>query len=585
MAMGINTGILSLTAQRNLSANQSTFAVAIQRLSSGLRINSARDDAAGLAISERFTSQIRGQNQAIRIANDGISMLQTADGATSTIASNLQRIRELSVQAANSTNSTSDRQALQREVSQLAAEIDRISVSTEFNGEKVFSQARNKVTGLADVNKDAVIEGLQGGWLENAEKMIREQFGISGNGQAISIDLSSFTDGAGNTAARVVSSTTGTGQGTNITLQIDMADFVPPNLPNGGNSPFYADRIIAHEMVHAVMATSASWGELATGPSSTWFTEGTAEFIHGADERVAADIAANGGGGVAGAGGTAVATNIGSGAWGGNSLAYSSAYVGVRYLDYTIKSRGGKGVQDMIKYLHDNAGKTLDDAFANASSGAFASNAAFLANITAGGSQTYMQNVMNDAMLANADTGAAGGADASPSDGVQKTATGVVFDFGLRSGTHVLSGFNETWEVLGKAGGNGNFKSFQVGANAGQTIQTDIGGMNLGSLGLTDVDVTTADTASLAIRHVDKALDYVNSTRAKLGAQMSRFETTVKNLQVSSENMTASRSRITDADFAQETAALSRAQILQQAGTAMVAQANQMPRMVLALLR
>ena len=124
MAMGINTGILSLTAQRNLSASQSTFAVSIQRLSSGLRINSARDDAAGLAISERFTSQIRGQNQAIRNANDGISMLQTAEGATSTIASNLQRIRELAVQSANSTNSASDRQALQQEVNQLAAEIE-----------------------------------------------------------------------------------------------------------------------------------------------------------------------------------------------------------------------------------------------------------------------------------------------------------------------------------------------------------------------------------------------------------------------------------------------------------------------------
>jgi flagellin len=288
---------------------------------------------------------------------------------------------------------------------------------------------------------------------------------------------------------------------------------------------------------------------------------------------------------VAGAGGAAVATNIGGGAWAGNSLAYSSAYVGVRYLDYTIKSKGGKGVQDMVQYLHDNAGKTLDDAFANASHGAFASNAAFLANVAGGGAQSFMVNVMNDAMLANTDTGSIGGSDVTGDSSNLKTAASVANDFGNRSGTEVLAGFAETWESLSTAGGTGNIQSFQVGANAKQTIDTAIGAMNLGALGLSTVDVTTVDNASLAMRHIDKALDYVNGTRAKLGAQMSRFESAVSNLQVSSENMTASRSRVMDADFARETAALSRAQILQQAGTAMVAQANQMPRMVLGLLR
>ncbi len=138
---------------------------------------------------------------------------------------------------------------------------------------------------------------------------------------------------------------------------------------------------------------------------------------------------------------------------------------------------------------------------------------------------------------------------------------------------------------MSKAGGTGNIKSFQVGANAGQTIDSAIGAMNLGALGLMGVDVTSVDNANLAMRHIDKALEYVNGTRAKLGAQMSRFQTAIDNLQVSSENMSASRSRVLDADFAQETAALSRSQILQNAGTAMVAQANQMPRMVLTLLR
>ncbi|MDP3701956.1 MAG: flagellinolysin [Hylemonella sp.] len=563
--MVINTGILSLTAQRNLGTSQSALASSIQRLSSGLRINSARDDAAGLAISERFTSQIRGQNQAIRNANDGISMLQTAEGATSTIAGNLQRIRELAVQSANATNSASDRQALQQEVNQLASEIERISVATEFNSQKIFDQVRNKQTGYADTTKDAILEGLEGGWLEISEEMIRKQYGISAGGNAISIELSTFTDGAGNTAARVVSSVGATGPGTDIKLQVDLADFATPNLPNGGTAPYYSDRIIAHEMVHAIMATGKSWGELANDGSATWLLEGAAEFINGAEERIQADTVA-----------ATLADDIT--VWGSASVDYSSAYVAVRYLHEKIQAAGGKGVQDVLQYLQNTAGQTLNSAIANASSGAYASQAAFVADYN-----TNKAAFVAGFNFSNTDTGAIGGLDVD--NGALLTAESVVQDFGNRSGRDVLSGFAETWEEVSKAGGTGNYMSFQVGANAGQTIDTAIGGMNLGSLGLSTVDITTVDGSSLAMRRIDKALDYVNGTRAKLGAQMSRFETTVNNLQVSSENMSASRSRVLDADFAKETAALSRAQILQNAGTAMVAQANQMPRMVLALLR
>ena len=138
MAATINTNIASLTAQRNLGVSQGSLNTSIQRLSSGLRINSAKDDAAGMAISERFTSQIRGLNQAARNANDGISLAQTAEGAMKAAGDMLQRVRELAVQSANASNSASDRQALQQEVSQLVAELDRISLTTEFNGQKLL---------------------------------------------------------------------------------------------------------------------------------------------------------------------------------------------------------------------------------------------------------------------------------------------------------------------------------------------------------------------------------------------------------------------------------------------------------------
>jgi flagellin len=138
MAQVVNTNILSLNAQRNLNSSQGALATSLERLSSGLRINSAKDDAAGLAISERFTTQIRGLSQAVRNANDGISFAQTAEGALSTVGDALQRIRELAVQSANDTNSASDRQALNNEAQQLIAEISRVANATEFNGGKIL---------------------------------------------------------------------------------------------------------------------------------------------------------------------------------------------------------------------------------------------------------------------------------------------------------------------------------------------------------------------------------------------------------------------------------------------------------------
>lgn len=570
MTMSINSNISSLNAQRKLSGNQSTLNTSLQRLSSGMRINSAKDDAAGLAISERFSAQIRGTNQAARNANDAISLLQTADGNLSSVAGNLQRIRELSIQAANGTNSAADKQALQAEVNQLASEIDRVSTSAQFNGMFIFDQSRASAVG--DPNKVAVLDGLKaaGGWLEDAEQMVSNAYGLTADGAALSIELSSFTDGAGGVAAQVVATVGGSGFGTNLKLQIDMADFVPPNLPDGGTAPLYNDRIIAHEMVHAVMARSTNYGSLTS--ASTWFIEGSAEFIHGADERVAADIAGNGGG----AAGRAAIANALTNGFQVASLDYSAGYAATRYLHEQIQAAGGNGIKDITTYLQANPAATMNTAIANASSGAYASEAAFLADFAANGAA-----FINTFDLTNADTGAIGGLDVD--GGAVKSATSVVPNTSTRSGTDVLVGFSETFESAG-GGGSTNFMQFQVGANAGQTVTTNIGGVNLGSMDLQSaLDVT--QSPAQAIVAVDRALDYVNSQRAVIGAQMSRFESTIANLQTGAENMSASRSRIQDADFAVETAALSRAQILQQAGTAMVAQANQMPQSVLALLK
>lgn len=292
--MQINTNLYALNTTRKLSENGGALAQSLQRLSSGLRINGAKDDAAGLAIADRMTSQLRGNAQAIRNIQDGTSLLQTTEGALSTVSDNLQRMRELAVQAANSSNSASDKRALQGEVDQLLAEIDRVGSTAAFNGQLIFSQSEASIAGDAD--KVAVLDGLKLGWLENAEARIRNFYGISGDGADLDIQLSNFTDGAGGTAAQVVGSFAGySGHGDNLRLQIDMADFTPPNLPNGGEAPVYNDRVILHEMVHAVMYRAINMGSLfnpTDSLSSRWFAEGTAEFIHGADERLTTDIAA-----------------------------------------------------------------------------------------------------------------------------------------------------------------------------------------------------------------------------------------------------------------------------------------------------
>ncbi len=566
MALSINTNLNSLNAQRHLGTAQGEIATSIQRLSSGLRINSARDDAAGMAVSERFTSQIRGLNQAARNANDGVSMLQTAEGALAGVAANLQRIRELAVQAANGSYSANDRQAMQAEVSQLAAEIDRSAGAAQFNGMNVFDPSQASAVG--DENQLAVFDGLTsvGSWLENSEQLIRTLYGIQSDGAALDIRYTGFSDNAGGVAAYVqVAGFDAQGRGTNLLLQVDLADFSPPNLPDGGNAPYYNDRVIAHEMVHAVMARATNWQDI-TG-NNLWFAEGTAEFIQGADERVQGDIA--------NVGVAAVVAAINGPS--NTSEFYSSSYSAVRYLHSRIKAAGGAGVKDVLAYLNTNAGSTLDQALANASQGQFASAADFKTQFAAGGAA-----FIGTFNLANADTGAIGGLDVDA--GAEKTAASSVPNTGSKSGTDVLEGFSENFETIAKSSGSTSARLLQVGANANQTLETRVGAIGLSAMGLRNtLDVTRSPAQ--AIVAVDRALDYVNHQRALIGAQASRIESAMGNLQNTSENLSASRGRIVDADFAVETAALSRKQILLQAGAAMVAQANQLPRGVLALLR
>lgn len=397
MAMTINTNVASLNAQRNLTSSQSSLTTSLQRLSSGLRINSAKDDAAGLAISERMNAQVKGLTVAARNANDGISLAQSAEGALQTIGDNLQRIRELSVQSSNATNSDSDRLAMQSEVTQLVSEIDRVANQTSFNGTKILDGSFTSK--LFQVGSDA--------------------------GQTIGINS------------------------------------------------------IVDANVNAL---------------------GTAQFA-GAQTSSAALVAS---------GGTATA---------------SGSYSGM-----TVNS------------------VAIDKV-----------------DIAAGDTSADVSKKLVNAMNAKMDL------------------TGVYAAVDSTTGKLTLTSLKAGQDLTVVAGSQTAGTGVTVGDLAGVTTTVDAQAAT--AVHAKDIDISTFTGSQQALEIVDKALTAVNSARADLGAVQNRFTSTISNLATSSENISAAKGRITDADFATETANMTKAQILQQAGTAMLAQANSLPQSVLSLLK
>ena len=483
MALVINTNVMSLNAQRNLTTSGNQLAQSLQRLSSGLRINSAKDDAAGLAISERMTTQINGLNQAARNANDGISLAQTTESALQEVTNNLQRIRELAVQSANATNSDSDRIALNQEVQERIAEINRIATQTSFNGRKVLDGSFGSATFQVGANVGETIAVSLG-----TDTSMRSG-DIGQVASANSGDLSGLISEGSDAVAAVWTSALDLSGGTDFSGVGDDVAFTV-----GGDAVTldqnYAD---ADAVVQAVQtAVGADVVVSVNGDGMLVFTAATPGL----------------------AGSTAVAM-AGADASGSETTAGADAQaptVLTLGANDTIQVGSGTAVSIAGDY---SSGQELADAINGAVQGAYAS-----------------------------------------------------FD----ADTNVLSiSASDTITFAGvfTAGGN----------NLGFAAEV------AGTGSLEGRDVTTTANANLTIMSVDAALTSVSDLRSTLGAIQNRFQSTINNLQAVSENLSASRSRILDTDFAAETAALTRAQILQQAGTAMVAQANTVPQNVLSLLR
>ncbi len=585
MAQVINTNIASLTAQRNLNSSQGDLSTALQRLSSGLRINSAKDDAAGLAISERFTTQIRGLNQAGRNANDGISLAQTAEGDLSQITNNLQRIRELAVQSANATNSSSDRAALQAEVSELVAEIDRVASTSSFNGVKllngtfasqVFQVGANagetvSISSITSARTSSLGQST-GASLAAAGTAVQSGFtdgDLTVNGYAISATADAKAIADAITAADVNLSATATNAQTGIAY----ADVV--GTAGSAASP-------TENTVTAIAGTADANGQqfilTIDGVEAANVTLADTETV--ATVAVAAEINSDFATFIANSGG---AYSITSGTLAGGDLVLSKADGTAITFDTSTSTLGG--VAASVTQSETTGGTPAVTAVAPDYTLSVDGTAL---DLTAAGSDGTITATEIAALINALDGYTASAATATTLDITKADGSNIVLAEGgtetageglaATGATYrgVISGITSAADDLVIAG--------NTPANAGLTAGTTTADTLIGTT-LANTDISSVSGANAAILSVDSALTAINSSRASLGAIQNRFESVIASIQTTSENLTASRSRIQDADFAAETAALTRAQILQQAGTAMLAQANALPQNVLALLQ
>ncbi|WP_432720414.1 flagellin [Jeongeupia wiesaeckerbachi] len=483
MAQVINTNVASLTSQRNLGTSQAGLNTSLQRLSSGLRINSAKDDAAGLAISQRMTSQIRGLDQANRNANDGVSLAQTAEGALSSAGDMLQRIRELAVQSSNATNSSSDRQAIQSEVGQLTSELDRIAKTTNFNGKNLLDGSFGTATFQVGANANQVIQASGVNFRTN-------NYGNN----SVAVDQPAVGAATKTVAAQAVKINGSLGSATYTTTATDTAQSI-------------AQQINAKSDQTGVSATASTSANLGLGAET--YTLGITS-----DNTTAATVSFSVSGG---------ATTADD---------YASA---INSINAATSKTGVTAEFDAV-----NGGIKLTNASGND------------IKVT---NQAAAANTKLDVNSYDAD----GTTGAAAFDAKAAAAVAVA------NGRVTLDSAN-SFSVTDAGSGYGLTKA--------STLDT-----------VASLDVTSFANSQKALKIVDSALAAVNGQRAQYGALQSRFESSIANLQTTSDNLSASRSRIQDTDFAKETATMTRNQVLQQAGTAMLAQANALPNQVLSLLR
>lgn len=506
MAQVINSNIASLNAQRNLNTAQSSLATSLQRLSSGLRINSAKDDAAGLSIAARFTSQIRGLDQARRNANDGISLAQTAEGALSGAQDILQRMRELAVQSANETNSASDRSALQGEVSNLTSELDRIAQTTQFNGRNLLDGSFTSAQFQVGANANQTITATSGNFRTSAYGSFR---------------MGSLTEG----------------DDTNNTTRGDLYKGSASDVV--GSTAAAASRITGA----GTLTVAGALGSAAIGFVATDTAKSMAALVNAKTASTGVTASAT----------TEIQATLVSGSYSINVTSDNTSAVTIAFTVGTTVN--ADGLSAAVNAFNEQSSKT-----------------GVVARVADSGDKLILTNSSgNNVTLVN--NSAANGITLDSFTGSEGATAAVAVASG--GGTGVITG-QMTFD---------SDRSFAVTDSVGGLFVTGTAAISARQQTVLSGDVGSKDAANRTIAMIDGAISNIASQRARYGALQNRFETTVTSLQTTSENLSASRSRIQDADFAQETANLTRNQILQQAGIAMLAQANALPNQVLTLLR
>ncbi len=492
MPQVINTNIASINAQRQLNRSQDSMQTAMERLSSGLRINSAKDDAAGLAISDRMTAQIRGLNQAVRNANDGISLAQTAEGALQESTNILQRMRELSIQSANDTNTAAHRANLQKEVNQLIQELDRIATQTTFNGKKLL---------------DGTLSGQQFQIGAFADQSISVTVGDART-EAMGVHKLTNYEGAAGTINDAVAATTNNVAAQDLTIEGPLGQKTI-TVNAGDTAKSIAEGITSVSETTGVTARAVTYAKLSTASAP-----GQLSFdLYGKNETTPVKI----------------------------STQISDA----------------SDLTELAKAINDHAGET--------------------------GISAVLTDDKSGIILKNEE-----GYDITLDVYTSSTTT---MDFqGLKEDGETATTSTVTLNAGGSATAGGNViieshKSFTVTTTAAGSLFQNATPTPSSLEKVSELDIGSQRGANDAISVIDGALAFIADTRGDLGAIQNRFTSTIANLENVSQNVSASRSRIQDADFAKESAELARTQILQQAGTAMLAQANASNQNVLSLLQ
>lgn len=587
MAQVINTNSLSLITQNNINKNQSALSSSIERLSSGLRINSAKDDAAGQAIANRFTSNIKGLTQAARNANDGISLAQTTEGALSEINNNLQRVRELTVQATTGTNSDSDLASIQDEIKSRLDEIDRVSGQTQFNGVNVLAKdgsmkiqvgANDGQTITIDLKKiDSDTLGLNGfnvngsGTITNKAATVSDVTRAGGTLVNGAYDIKTT-----NTALTTTDAFAKLNDGDVVTINDGKDTAYKYNAATGGfttdvsisGDPTAADAT-ANKTARDALAASlhAEPGKTVNG---SWTTnDGTVKFDTDADGKIsiggvaayvdaAGNLTTNAAGMTTQATTTDLVTAAASAAGKGGSLTFG---------DTTYKiGQGTAGVKP---------DDTSDDVLGTISYSKSVSKDVVLADTKATGNTTTVD--FNSGIMTSKVS-----FDAGTSTDTFKDADGAITKTKEYTTSYAVN--KDTGEVT-----VADYAAVDSADNAvdDTKYKPTIGAtVNLNSAGKLTTDTTSAGTATKdPLAALDAAISSIDKFRSSLGAIQNRLDSAVTNLNNTTTNLSEAQSRIQDADYATEVSNMSKAQIIQQAGNSVLAKANQVPQQVLSLLQ